>query len=338
MNPHRTAALSLPKKSSIPIGKIAIWAIILILTADAIYSAWNGINLQTRQNCLIYQSMPRWMFLINEYLVELFMVVVVGAFIATVLEKYFARFRRLMPKNQIMAFIYASIIPVCSCSAIPIIESMKKKLNLRTLITFVLAAPLLNPYIIVLSYSVLGVRYGTYRILGSFLVSMITGIAVEWVHKRNGSPEIGVYKSCQPSHCGTRAAKDIYGKTWQMVAKIAPYILVAGILGLAFEIIGPVKLIEKMPLNGSFTTLLLITLIGVPIYFCNGADIFFLAPLLQYTDLGLGSAVSFSLTSTAICASSIVMLSKFLGRRLTFSLVASVILITLSFSLLIDWI
>jgi uncharacterized protein len=328
-------AIPAPNQNKINYGKIAIWLILAILTADAIYSVWNGINLQTRDRCMIYKSLPRWLFLTNEYLIELFMVVVAGAFAGTLAEKYFTKFRKFLPKNQITAFLYASVIPVCSCSAIPLIESMKNKLPLRTLITFVMAAPLLNPYIIALSYSVLGIKYGTFRIIGSFLVSILTGLFVEWVYIRSGKPEIGIYKSCEPSGCGFVTGNDVYRKTWKMISKIAPYILIAGILGLVFELTGPVKLIERLPLNGSILSTLIITLIGVPIYFCNGADILFLSPLLQYTDLGLGSAIAFSLTSTAICASSIVMLTKFIGKRLTVALVGSTIVITVLFSILI---
>lgn len=331
-----TRAIQVSNQKRVNIGKIAIWVILLLLAADAIYSAWNGINLQTRNNCVIYRSIPRWLFLTNEYFIELFMVVVAGAFAGTLSEKFFTRYRKLFPNDQFTAFIYASIIPVCSCSAIPLIESMKKRLPLRTLITFVIAAPLLNPYIIFLSFSVLGIKYGVLRILGSFLISMLTGLFVEWIYIRIGKPEIGIYKSCEPTGCNFVPGNDVYRKTWKMIGKIAPYILIAGLLGLVFELTGPVKLIERLPLNGSLISLLLVILIGIPIYFCNGADVLFLSPLLAYTDIGLGTALAFSLTSTAICASSIVMLSKFLGKRLTTALVGAVFAITLIFAYCIE--
>jgi uncharacterized protein len=327
-----TGTIQVSNQKRFNLGKIAIWVILFLLAADAIYSAWNGINMQTRNNCVIHRSIPHWLFLTNEYFIELFMVVVAGAFTGTVAEKFFTCYRKLFPKNQITAFVYASVIPVCSCSAIPMIESMKKRLPLRTLVTFVIAAPLLNPYIIFLSYSVLGMKYGTLRIIGSFLVSMLTGLFVEWVYIRSGKPEIGIYKSCEPAGCDFVPGNDVYRKTWKMIGKIAPYILVAGLLGMIFELTGPVKLIEQLPLNGSIVSLLLVTLIGIPIYFCNGADVLFLSPLLTYTDIGLGAALAFSITSTAICASSIVMLSKFLGEKLTVALVGAVMIITLIFS------
>lgn len=332
---NRAKVQALIKPGYIHWTKLAIWGIIILLVVDALYSAWFGINYHTREKCVIYRFLPKWFFLVYEYLIELFMVVTVGAFAGSILEKHFNRYRRFLPKNQIMAFVYASVIPVCSCSAVPLIESMKHRLPLRSVITFVVAAPLLNPFIMVLSYSVLGFWYGTLRIVGAFLVAMITGWFVEWVYNRSGRPEIGVYKNCSSSACSVVVGQDVYKKTWNMVSKIAPYIFLAGLMGLGFELIGPVKLIETLPLNGNLLSILLITVIGIPIYFCNGAEVLFLAPLLKYTDLGLGFALSFSLSSTAICISSILMLYRFLGRKLTIALVTGVVVTIVLFSLAI---
>jgi uncharacterized protein len=315
--------------------KVVTWSILIILLADAVYSIWNGINFQTKDKCLIYKFLPRWFFLINEYFVELFMVVVAGAFAGVVAEKYFMRFRKFYPKNQITAFLYASLIPVCSCSAVPLIESMKSRLNLRAIVSFVVAAPLLNPYIIFLSFSVLGVKYGVLRIIGAFLVSIISGIVVEWSYKLSGKPDIGAYRNCKPTSCSSITGQNIYSKTWKLILRILPYVLIASILGLLFELTGPLRIIEQMPISGNFSTLLILTSIGVVVYLCNGADILFLAPLLAYTDLGISNAMAFSLTSTAICISSIVMLGKFLGRKLTSVLVISIFMVVICFSVLI---
>ncbi|MDC0584424.1 permease [Bacteroidales bacterium] len=315
--------------------KSIIWLILILLAADTLYSTWYGINMHTRERCIIYQFMPKWLFMTYEYLIELFMVVIAGTFAGAVTEKYFTKFKRFMPKNQITAFLYASVIPVCSCSAIPLIESMKKKLPFRSVISFVVAAPILNPYVIFISFSVLGFQYGIYRILGALILSILVGLLVELAYKTGNKKDIGVYQSCAPKACSTKSGNDIYSKTWDMISRIAPYIFIAGLLGPLLEMAGPVQFIQNLPLSDNWSTLLIITLIGTFIYLCNGADVLFLAPLLQYTNLGLGNAIAFSITSTAICASSIVLLVKFLGKRLTTILVVSIYAITVLFSKLI---
>ncbi|WP_163718083.1 permease [Mangrovibacterium lignilyticum] len=331
-----TNGLTVQKPGKINFYKVTVWLVLLLLLTDTVYSSWYGIHYHTREKCIIYRFLPSWLFMINEYLVELFLIVVAGSFAGTIVEKYFSKYRRFLPQNQLSAFLYASVIPVCSCSAIPLIETMKSRLPLRTIITFVMAAPLLNPYILFLSWSILGVWYTALRIAGSFLIAIITGWAVEIAYHKMRKPEIGIYKSCKPSTCSVTAGKDVYQKTWQLVGKIAPFILIAGILGLTFELLEPLKLIDNLSLHNNFLSLIVITAIGTAIYLCNGADILFLAPLLQYTDLGAGGAIAFSLSSTAVCASSIIMLSRFIGKRLTSILVLTTILIILIFSFTIN--
>ena len=189
--------------------KVGIYFSIFLLIIDFIYKSWYGISYQNREMCVVYNFLPSVLFWIYEYFIELFLVVIVGVFVAVILERQFSKHKRFFPKNQFSAFIYASIIPVCSFSAIPMIETMKDKFKFCTLITFVVAAPLLNPYIVSLSFSVLGIKYGILRITASFVLAIITGLVVE--------------------------------------------------------------------------------------YFCNGADVVFLQPLMKYAGLSMGSSIAFSL-------------------------------------------
>lgn len=304
-----------------------IWLSLIILGADTLYKTWFGITMHTREKCVIYSFLPKWAFLFFEYFIELFLVVIAGIFLGTLLEKYFSRFKKYYPRNSLTAFVYASVIPVCSCSAIPLIESMKSRMPLRTIITFVVAAPLLNPYIVTLSFSVLGPVYTSLRIVSSFLVAIGTGWIVEWFYKRMGKPDIGVYKSCEPQGCSV-SKKDVYEKTWNMLSRIAPYILLAGALGLLLEMVNLPKMIENTYLSNDWSTLSIAVLIGAPLYFCNGADVLFLQPLMNYTSLSMGAAMAFSLSSTAICVSSLVMLTRFIGKKLTIVVLLATIALT----------
>ncbi len=305
-----------------------VWLAIIMLGADSIYKVMNGINYQNREACALYKNMPRWLFLFMEYFVELVFIVVIGVFIATLIEKYFLRFKRFFPSNPFTAFLYASLIPVCSCSAIPLIESMRKKLPMRTVITFVMAAPLLNPYIISLSFSILGPVYGTARILSSFALAFGAGMAAELAYKWMKEPEIGIYSSCDPKSCAP-GSSELYEKTWTVFKRILPYTLMAGALGLGFELLKPVGILENIDFTGGWKSLILIIIIGVPLYFCNGGDVLFLEPLLEYTDMSMGTAIAFSLTSTAVCTTSLVMMTRFLGRKLTIVILSATVVMTI---------
>ena len=309
--------------------KAAIATSVALLLIDLIYKTAFGITIQTRDRCFLFRNLPRAGFLFYEYFIELLLILVTGIFIAVVLESYFSRYQRIYPKNIFTAFLVASILPVCSCSAIPLIETMKGQLRLSTIMTFVVAAPLLSPYIIVLSFTTLGVRYALLRILSAFVLAASTGLVVAALFGRKTDTAAHGLLGCGSSGCTiTRQGYSI--DTFRILRRVFPYFLIAAAMGMGFELLTPADLLRSTDLNQSLTGLLLVTIIGVPIYFCNGADVLFLSPLMYYSGLPMGTAIAFSLTSTSVCATSLVMLYKFIGLRLTGVLLGTVVFVTLA--------
>ena len=313
--------------------KLFIFSSIFLLGVDTVYKYYYGITYLKREDSILYTLLPKWGFLLFEHFVELFLVVTVAIFAAAIIEKYFFRLKRFIPKNTLTAFIYASVIPVCSCSAIPLVRAMKDKLPFRAIITFVVAAPLLNPYIIMLSVTVLGVRYAILRIFCSCVLAVSSGYIIETFYKRPEHQEFGAWNGCNNSENCIAGGKNVYDETFLVFKKILPYLLVAGVLGMIVDLFVPKHLFENYDLSNYFLGTALVILIGIPVYFCNGADVLFLQPLLQYSHLPLGTAMAFSLTSTSVCISSLVLLIRFIGKKLTVALLASVVIITFLLSL-----
>ena len=129
---------------------------ILLLVADTIYMNLNGLYDGDHTKCIVFSSMPKWSFYLLENVGELLVVVIIGVMIGVIAEQYFRKIKRFYPKNQLLAFAYGAILPVCSCGVVPLIDSMRRRTSLHVIVTFVCAAPLLDPYIIFLSYTVLG--------------------------------------------------------------------------------------------------------------------------------------------------------------------------------------
>jgi uncharacterized membrane protein YraQ (UPF0718 family) len=281
--------------------------------------------------------MPKWCFYLLENVGELFIVVLLGVIIGVIAEQYFRKIKRFYPKNQLLAFAYGSILPVCSCGVVPLIDSMKRRTSLKVIITFVCAAPLLDPYIIFLSYTVLGIKYVIIRIVCSFLLSFSAGWIVELVVKKLKWDNWSDYGTCS-RHCDFVADRDPFVKTMKITRKLLPYILFAGLLSFCFAMLDTKELLHHINLNTEPLSAMVMTTFGIPIYMCHGADVIFLKPFLQYTDMSIGSAMAFSLSSSAICISSIVMLSKYLGKRVAILLTAVIFILIILLSILINWI
>ncbi len=316
------------------IARFVVFFALSITIIDAVYLNVMGIHQQNKELCILYSSMPRWMFLAYEYIFEFGVVVLLGVFAGVMIEQNVLKVRRFFPHTQILAFIYASVLPVCSCGVVPVIEAMKKRVPLRVIISFVIAAPLLNPYIIFLSFSVLGLYYGLIRIIASFLLTVATGWLVEIFARRFSPDQAGKWSSCSSS-CSL-VEPDPFIKTIHLTRKLLPYILVGGAISWGLEFLNPKQFLETLSFSNQALSMVVMVIVGVPLYVCNGADVLLLKPLLAYTDLSIGSAMVFSLTSSAVCISSIVMLERFLGRNLTVVLLVAVVVITILMGLGID--
>ncbi|MBK8806005.1 MAG: hypothetical protein IPO21_04890 [Bacteroidales bacterium] len=102
--------------------RIIIWLIVAFAVIHNVYANINGIHQMNRESlCILYTSVPRWLFLIYEHFIELSIVVLIGVFAGVLVENYIKKLKRFFPKNQVLAFIYGSILPICSCGAIPLI-------------------------------------------------------------------------------------------------------------------------------------------------------------------------------------------------------------------------
>jgi uncharacterized membrane protein YraQ (UPF0718 family) len=319
------------------LSRILIWTSLTLLIVDAIYSNINGINMMNRESlCIVYQVLPRWLFLCWEFIIETCVVVLIGIFAGAIVEKYSYKLKRFFPKNQLLAFAYAAVLPICSCGAIPLIEVMKQRCSLRTIITFIIAAPLLNPFIVIMSFSLLGVQYAIIRIVASFVLAMGAGIMVEWISKKLFKEEYGKYESCNPSGGCNAFTRDIFVKTMLLMKQIMPYILVGGFITLSLELFNPKQILSFFNFSNQWLSMLIMLVVGIPVFICNGADMLLLKPLLEFTDLTTGSSMVFSLASSSVCISSIVITAKFLGKKMTTLLVICMGIIILAIGAIIN--
>jgi uncharacterized protein len=306
----------------------ALWA------TDIIYKIVKDVSYVNREKCVLYKSLPRMWFIFFEYFFETVVIVFVGIFIAVLVGRWFQRLHRFYPTNPITAFFYASVIPLCSCALIPLLSTMKGRMKFATTMSFVLTAPLLSPYILALSFSVLGFTYGLLRIISSFILVITTVFILSFLHRKESGVFLPVVSTGCMDTC-TSQGRDVYLETFDIFKKMLPYVLVGGVLGVFIEFLGPRSLLLDERAGRGLAGIAIWILMGVPLYFCNGAEILFLRPLMNH-GMPLGTAIAFSLTSTAVCTTSIAMLVRIMGPRLTITLVSCVIVISFSLALLIN--
>ena len=76
-----------------------------------------------------------------------------GCIIAGVIMKYLSLGRLRLPKSMIGAGLFGSLIPICSCAAIPMAHGMMmgRQMRVRAVIAFLIVVPVLSPVVYILA-------------------------------------------------------------------------------------------------------------------------------------------------------------------------------------------
>ena len=210
-------------------------------------------------------------------------------------------------------------LPLCSCSVIPVVASMRRHGASRAAATsFLLSTPQTGVDSIAVTYALLGPIFAIFRPIAA-LVTGVMGGALVLLFGRTNSPETDVPPPCTDSCCagdGTapvwrRAAK--YGLVtlprdlaWPLLVGVA----IAGAIAVKF----PAHSLEH--LGGGLPSILVLMAAGIPLYVCATASVPIAAGLIR---LGAspGAALAFLIVGAATNAATVTTVWKVMGRRTT---------------------
>lgn len=269
-----------------------------------------------------------------------------GCIIAGFVMKYFALGKLRLPKSMLGNATLASMLPICSCAAVPMAHGMMmgRQVRVRSIITFLIVVPVLSPIVFIMASSQIGIGYLVVEVISVFALAMATGIVVERFAgvRMDSDPSKGCYscEGCKSSHL-ERGRKEALLAGWDQFMYLLKYILLGVIIGAALSaFVEPADLAqlfggENAGLFQSVLGLVLIVLIGIPMFICSGEDVLILAPLLAM-GLPLGHAVAFAITGNAICISSIPVTNATFGKKVTAILVASFFVGAIAIGLIIN--
>jgi|GEM_PF-214640 len=114
---------------------------------------------------------------------------VLGVFVFAILEQYVPNAARWLPRRQSLAIPLASlagaIVPVCDCGAVPVAHGMVRRgVGLAPAMAFVVAAPVVNPIVFVITATFFGWQVAAGRLLAVFIISIIVGAIFAVVYQQ----------------------------------------------------------------------------------------------------------------------------------------------------------
>jgi len=253
---------------------------------------------------------------------------------------------RYLGKRNLQSILTATLIgiplPLCSCGVIPTgIGLYRSGASKAATLSFFIATPATTVTTILIAVGMLGWRFALAEILTCFGVAIATGL-LAWIFLKESEmvkPTDGGHKVKNTTPNRRRLGEGI--KTMlsydfvDMVDDIGLYVLI-GLLGAGtVAALAPPDLVQQY-LGRGLLPLLIMVLVGTPMYICSTGSVPFVAALIE-KGMNPSAGLVFLVVGPATNLSTILVMAKSMGRETAVLYISSItlfsILLAYSFSL-----
>ncbi|MDA3935513.1 MAG: permease [Actinomycetota bacterium] len=318
-----------------PLGRKIVVSVLSVLAAFAyVYCTWCTKSVGEKAE----HDAGFWHILVS-FSIKVLPFFVAGCVFSAIIAKIVHKRPGWLPKSMLSAGVFASLLPICSCAAVPFSYSLlaTRRIALRAVVCFMVVVPVLNPFVIPFAYGVLGWQYTMWRIVSIFALGMIAGLLVERF-AGDVDPELpeGGCTACKGCTGGIQidGEKSAWDSSFELMAYLAPYIIIGTTIGALVSVYMPPYIVGEY-LSAKFSGLLLAGGIGLPLFLCSGEDILILEPLMRM-GLPMGHAIALTLAGNGICISSIALLVPLFGKRATWIIATTFLVGSIAVGLLIN--
>lgn len=254
---------------------------------------------------------------------------------------------RHLGKGDITSVIKAAIfgipLPLCSCGVIPTALTLRDKgASKGAVLSFLISTPTSGVDSIAATYSLLGPLFAVYRVIASGFIGIFAGVMENLVGTKEERKEIGPTEECpictanEPhKHTWTEKTKAAFSYAFvELLGDISKWLIAGIVIGGVISYLIPDQFIQDY-LGSGWQAMLLMLLIGIPIYVCASGSIPIAAALIA-KGMSPGAGLVFLLAGPATNAAALVVLTRSLGLRTIIIYLISIILGCAGFGLLLD--
>lgn len=221
---------------------------------------------------------------------------------------------------NIIAALLGTVTPFCSCSSIPLfIGFTSAGLPLGVTFSFLISSPMVDLGSVVLLMSIFGSKIAVLYVLVGLVIAVVGGTIIEKLHMDQYVEQYIKTAGSVDIEAPDLAKRDRLEYAWEQVVatfkKVFPYILIGVGIGAFIHNWVPQTWIEAALGSKNPLSVILATLVGVPMY----ADIFGTIPVAEalFTKgAQLGAILSFMMAVTTLSLPSLIMLRKAVKPKL----------------------
>jgi uncharacterized protein len=220
----------------------------------------------------------------------------------------------------LVATLLGIVSPLGSYAAIPtLVAFLRIGIPLATVMAFLTASPLINPYMFTITFQILGPKMAFARLLSAITIGVLTGLAFRYLARfrpfQNGTApiavpsfdkEMGLSNKTElrdaPSTMGSRGEKfagmgnpnkwkAFFRECFKMTRYAGKWFAMSIILASVIDVYVPADWIVKS-LGGYTYSLLLAAGMSIPLYVCGGGAVPFIWELMK-SGMDQGAALTF---------------------------------------------
>ena len=232
-------------------------------------------------------------------LIEAMPFVAIGALASALIEVFvpastFAKLASLPRAVQLPAAAMAGIaFPVCECGSVPVARRLARKgLSPAAAVTFMLAAPIVNPVVIASTFVAYRGRDSLWvMVIGRFTIGMLVAICVGWVIGSRTPGELlrGASVSDEPDdHDEPRARRFFTHLTGDLVF-MARFLIVGALIAATIQTFVPSSVVDRVATLPILSLLAMMALAFI-LSLCSESDAFVAA---SFTSFGPSAQLAF---------------------------------------------
>ncbi len=278
-----------------------------------------------------------------------------GLFVAGLLHVFLdpAIVARHLGRGRVRPVVMASVLgvplPLCSCGVLPAALAIRKQgANDGAVTSFLISTPATGVDSIAITYALLGPIMAIARPIVAFISGVATGLVQTLASKQpahaSAAPQAegcchtgGAAPSKEHTHHGSvveRTGRGLRYAFVDLLGEISGWfllgVLIAGVIMFAV----PEDLIARH-LGGGLVTMLIMLVVGIPLYVCSSASVPIAAALIL-KGLSPGAALVFLMAGPATNAAGITVVAGMLGKRAAAIYLAGIAVSAVVMGLLLD--
>ena len=216
-----------------------------------------------------------------------------GSLISAIIERYVSDelLAKIIPKNIFLGSIFGIFLgfflPACDCAVIPVSRRLiKKRVPLNVAISFMLASPIINPVVLLSTYSAF---YTTnpqmfwFRMIFGILVALVIGVVMKFIFKNKPVlKDEHFHEHCHHhEHCHSHHhekgikndIKFIFEHTALDVYDIIKFLIIGALIASIIQVLLPREILTVFESN-NYLSIIVLMMFAYFISLCSTTDSF----------------------------------------------------------------